>query len=346
MLTVAENPSYRAAETFPSDGELRDQLDYIARYAEIAPELFGTRPWTLRVTGTGIDVVASSPPRLRKVDFDGRESTIAIGAAVFLLRLALRCHLLDPEVQFTPDFKQPSLLARLTIVGRASPSPIELELFALLTGDKGETVPVPPLDVLAPDFQELEQAACQEGVLLRYIEDEFLRAMTASMLQPGDCLYYQREQDRDTFKAWLGIANTPTSQHSNTSLDFVAWTVSEQNRTEFSSESDALKSAIRIPHSAIQYALAVLCTTHDDEGSWLQTGQALGRVHLLASALGMKLSAFNQPLQVPGMRARFARETGFCSFPQVVVQIGFDPGSTARRRNLHEVLLRSSSTVK
>ncbi|HWA83651.1 MAG TPA: hypothetical protein VG820_09470, partial [Fimbriimonadaceae bacterium] len=96
----------------------------------------------------------------------------------------------------------------------------------------------------------------------------------------------------------------------------------------------------------VQPALAVLCTNHDDERNWLNTGQALGRLHLAASALGMKFSIFNQPLQVPGMRARFARETGFCNFPQVIVRISFDSKGPADARASYQAIRRSASLGK
>lgn len=324
MLTVSKIPGETIPETFPADGSLRDKLEYVARYAEYGPELFGSRPWKLAVTDSGIDVLTTPDPRLRKVDFDGRESIIAAGSAVFLLRLALRCHLLQPEIRYTRDFKQPSLLARLEIVGRANPSPVELELFSLLTGESGEAVRVPPIDVLAPDFQELVAAAREEGVRLRYVENEFLRSLTASMLQSGDKLYYQRDEERTAFRRWLGVRTECPAPSS----DFIVWSVFPSEVAEFGAAAPA--EAETTP------AVGVICTRRDDEQSWLNTGQALGRIQLLSLALGMRINVFNQPLQAPGMRARFARETGFCNFPQVVIQIGYEPNSTAVRRGVRE----------
>lgn len=330
MLTISELPSRPMLETFPGDGSLREKLAYVAGYAESAPELFGVRPWSLVVTGSGIEVHLERSLRLKSADSDGRESTIAAGAALFFLRLALRCHLLESEIVHAHSLDERSLVARLTVVGRASPSPSELEMFAILTGEPGETISVPPLDVLAPDLQEIGVAAREEGAVVRYVQNDFLRDATISMLQAGDLLHYHAEEQRNAFRSWLGVT-WDQAPRSGTS-EFVTWEVASHELSE------ALHGS---PHqSGALPAIAVICTDHDDEENWLKAGLALGHIHLLTSALGMCSTVFNQPLQVPGMRARFARETGFRNFPQVVVRVGYGGTSNLRRRRIHDELSR------
>jgi hypothetical protein len=286
---------------------MRGQLEHLSQYAFNAAELFGTRPWKLNVTESSIEVHAAVDQRVRKVDVDGRESLIAAGSAVFMLRLALRCHHLQAEVEYTPNSRQPGLLARLRVVGRAIPSSDELELFSLLKGDKGESAKEPPLSAIAPGFHPLKRAASSEGINLRYVEGGFLRSMTAEMLQVDDRLLYQREPDRDSFREWLGISSPCT----NVAAEFVAWNVTAEDLGKARAPAQPLTAG----------EFAVLCTRRDDETNWLKTGMALGHIQLSALDGGAFVTVFNQPLQVPGMRARFARETGFCSFPQVVLRV-------------------------
>jgi hypothetical protein len=211
---------------------------------------------------------------------------------------------LEPEISYTPDYRDPSLLARIDISGKAVPTPAELRLLSTIDGGSYE-----PAQAFAAGLESLESAACEEGARFRFVENSFLREITASMLQLGDRLLYQKGEELEEFRTWLGSKGACAAELG----DFVTWTVSADDLVDISSPSlNAFNAGA---------AMAVLCTKHDDERSWLNTGQALGRVHLVASALGMNLTVFNQPLQVPGVRARFARETGFCNFPQVVVRI-------------------------
>jgi hypothetical protein len=225
----------------------------------------------------------------------------------------MRCHLLEPRVDYTPDFKQPTLLARLVIVGRTTPSPSELQMFSIL-GEEGKTHRTPRLNALPCESQALQSEAGEQGICLRFVENAFLRGITTSMLQTGDRMYFQRECECEDLRSWLGLRSAYSAQAGN----FVTWQVSAAEAASFG------RTEIEQPP-----ALAVLCTKHDDVRDWLDTGQALARVQLRALSLGLSLAVFNQPLQVPGMRARFARETGFCNFPQVVVRLGLREALTA-----------------
>ncbi len=299
-----------------TDTRLRDRLKNVARYAEMAPSFYGTRPWELRFGDDAIELHSVSNNPLREVDIDGRESVIAAGSALFALRLAMRCHLIDVQVLYARDFREPSLLARLTAKGSTTPRPSEVELFSILTGGPG----IPARNGLAHDFRRLLATACSEGVVMRYLENRFLLEMTASMLQVGDRLHYQSSLERDEFKSWLGIESLGPRTPSND--DFFDWTVSEDDWAEIGNGQPASLVS--------QDALAVICTQYEDEANWLNTGQALAHIHLAALAQGMKVKLFNQPLQVPGLRPRFSRETGFCNFPQVMFRVGYDAETRLR----------------
>lgn len=301
MLKVVPLPQPESRGKDSATGVVRKQLQEFGRYAEAAAELFGSHPWKLNVTDSSIEVFAALEPRLRKIDLDGREALITAGSAVFMLRLALKCHQLLAEVEYTPSSRQPGLLARLRVVGRVIPSAEEIELFSALTGEKA------PSGEIAPGFHPLKKAASEEGITLRYVEGGLLRNMASDMLQAGDRLFYQRNSDRDVFREWLGVVG----DCANSGTDLVTWHVTPD-------EIDQARRPIQ-PLTAGDFA--VLCTRRDDETNWLKTGMALGHLQLAALASGILVTVFNQPLQVFGMRARFARETGFCSFPQVILRV-------------------------
>lgn len=289
-----------------SSESLRSRLEEISQFAHDASSMFGSQPYTLVVTDSSIELHALLEARSRRTDLDGRESLIASGSALYLLKLALRCNHVQPEVEFTPNSRQPGLLARLRITGKALPSVEENELFSILTTDPAKRGRA-DLGRTAPGFHPIKRAASEEGINLRYVEGGLLRSMTVDMLQVDDRLMYQSAAQCSDFRHWLGIAGLFVSSPS----EMVRWTVT----------ADELRQA-RIAHLPLTDGdFAVFCTRRDDEANWIKTGMALGHVRLGAIATGMATAVFNQPLQVPGMRARFARETGFCCFPQVILRI-------------------------
>jgi len=69
--------------------------------------------------------------------------------------------------------------------------------------------------------------------------------------------------------------------------------------------------------------VAVLGTRDDDARSWLLAGQALGRLLLTASSLGVSASPMTQPLEVPDTRARLSAELGIFGHPQMLLRLGY-----------------------
>lgn len=270
-------------------------LESIAHYAGLGPDLFGIKPWKLRSDDGVFEFRIAPSPRMQRVDPEQRESHIAIGAALYLLRLALRCHGIGARCTYAPDFREPELVSRLIPEGSILPTEEEQSLFAVLAGG-----PVHHASA-AHDLWQPDDLAC-----VRTVAQEELRELTRSMLQPGDVLPYHRASDRSEFKDWLGVrcdGEEPEDQQ-----DLLFWSVGKHDLF------DAAPQPAGDP-------LGVLCTRHDDGASWLDCGQALAKLHLRAGAAGRGLALFNQPLQVPGVRARFARETGFRCFPQAVIRL-------------------------
>jgi hypothetical protein len=325
MLTAPQLHAARCKD----DLEPADLLTAIASFAHSGPELFGRRPWRLVVVDNSIEVHTDLDTRLKQIDADSREAIIATGAAIYFIRLAMRCHELAPKVLYRPDHSSQTLLARITAEGPATPSAEDIELFSVLTGPSTASSTTSPLHAISPDLQWLAFGACEEGVKLRCIENESLRSMTASMLQPGDKLFFNTAEECDDLRIWLGLDRL--SQPPSGGL--VAWSLSASEVGQF--REVGMEDA----------STAVLCSNHENVGDWINSGQALGRVCLIGAALGMNVAVFNQPLQVPGMRARFARETGFCSFPQVILRVSYTTEWSADRQVLQRMFLRSTSGI-
>jgi hypothetical protein len=87
-------------------------------------------------------------------------------------------------------------------------------------------------------------------------------------------------------------------------------------------------------------ALAVLGSPDDTPVAWLQTGQALSHLLLLATAAGVSTSFFNQPIEVPELRPQLAALLGVGGFPQLLLRLGLGPEvRPSPRRPVDEVLL-------
>jgi hypothetical protein len=80
-------------------------------------------------------------------------------------------------------------------------------------------------------------------------------------------------------------------------------------------------------------------------GDWpsdqLQVGQALQRVLLTATDLGLAASMFSQPIEVPGIRTQLRRALARQDTPQMLLRFGYATSTPhSPRRPVSEVLAR------
>lgn len=68
--------------------------------------------------------------------------------------------------------------------------------------------------------------------------------------------------------------------------------------------------------------IAVISTEGDTDREWLQTGEALAHVLLLATSYGLAASFLNQPVKVPEIRTDVAALIATGETPQMILRMG------------------------
>ena len=114
---------------FPTGGLAVEQLAYLARYAVQAPSSHNSQPWLFRFSGDALELLADRTRALPVVDPDDRELVMSCGAALFMLRTAVRHFGFEDDVEVLPDQNDPDLLARIRLGERRRPTHEEKLLF-------------------------------------------------------------------------------------------------------------------------------------------------------------------------------------------------------------------------
>jgi len=78
------------AGDFPASAADAARLGFLVRYAVLAPSGHNTQPWSFRVGGDRLEVLADRPRGLPVVDPDDRELTVSCGAALGMIEHAAR----------------------------------------------------------------------------------------------------------------------------------------------------------------------------------------------------------------------------------------------------------------
>lgn len=336
------------AAEFPTDGTAADKLAFAVRYAVLAPSSHNSQPWLFHLEGDELELRADRTRALPVVDPDDRELVMSCGAALFMLRIALRAFGLLPEIHaLLPTSPHdplgvrsvPEVLARVTVREGPPPSADEEALFQaiprrhtnrsrFMAGSVGEGL-----------VAALAEAAEEEGAWFVPVADAAGRDALADLIAQADAEQAADPRFRRELAAWVHAGRT----RSGDGMPAYAIGIHGPRallaplvvRTFDWGDGQAARDRQLAEGSPL---LAILGTRRDDPAAWLDAGQALGRVLLRACASDLSASFLNQPVELPHLRSRVAELADRPGFPQLVLRFGIGPeAEPTPRRPLADV---------
>jgi nitroreductase len=323
--------------------DLRPHAERLVGVARMAPSLHNAQPWAFRVGPSHVDVLLDRSRLLPVADPNGRQAHLGLGAAAFLLRLALSSVDCAAVVHPWPP-GEPDLVARVAVRGRRSPTPAEQRLLTAVSARRTARTPFRPGDVPVRLRVAWRESAEWEGAGLRWVEGPGERIGVAALVAAGERLQqrdpaYLAELDRWTspVRAAEG-AGVPPSAFGVTAA---AGHAAEFPLRDFAGglRTDRARHAGPVEEHPV---VVVLETAGDRPEDWLLGGQALMHVLLAAAAEGYAASYLNQPLELPGLRQQLRDELRLAGWPQMVLRLGRPAGvipPQAPRRPVADVLL-------
>ena len=309
-------------------------LDYPAavRAAIRAPSLHNSQPWRFRRREGAIEVRLDRDRLLPACDPTGWAARIAIGAAVFNLRLALAVQGWVAQVALTPSRTEPDLLAVVSADGRRPASPTEQGLWQAIERRHSNRAPFWPDPVPVDARARLVEAARTEGAWLELLLGAGPLALLADVAKTANDVLMRDPAYRAEILAWTrdgtatdGVPAEAGGPHPEPQDLLPARPYSRRPRPP-GRDFEA--------HPLI----AVLGSVGDTDGDQLVAGQALQRVLLTATADDLAVSMVSQPIEVPGAREQLRLALGRFGPPQMVLRVGYGvPGTATPRRPVEEV---------
>ncbi len=347
-MTDRQNPAARAEplRISPADG------GRVVAMAARAPSLHNTQPWRFRLTADAIELYADPARHLRHIDPDGREMLISCGAALFGLRLGLRKVGYLPSVEVLPDPARPSLVGRVSAVGKARLTRYESDLLAALTLRHTHRGAFAPGDVPGRVVGDLRMDAAAEHAelaVIRHADElatliELTRAAAAEQARDPGAAEEQR--------AWVHAAGHAASD----GISALARPQTPGDAVGAPEEAAAAGLRRRLPPRDFGLpgtesaggcppsVTAVLTTAADSRSDWVKAGQAMHRLLLHAATRWVFAGLQSQPVESPRTRAELRSRLGLTGYPQLVLQFGRSNAALASaRRPVSELWLADES---
>jgi hypothetical protein len=336
---------------FPKDGSLSEKMNFLLRYAILAPSGHNTQPWLFKIVGNNvIEVYADRSRALPLVDPDDRELIISCGAALYNLCLAANYFGIEDEVRLLPDKNNnPGLQARIslkyddkgTIKKQAER---DAPLFEAITKRRSNRSSFEKRTLPDDLLVSLKDSASGNGAWLDMIYDEEKKNALADLISQGDRIQLSDKRFRRELAAWIhpnrsksqdgmpGYAHGVTGDIASHLGPFLI-------RTFDIGKGQAAKDKELATGSPV---LAVLGTDADEPLNWIKTGQALERILLRARADNIWTTFMNQPIEVPELRPKLLQALGRATgFPQLLMRMGYGKEvKPTPRREIDDVIAK------
>jgi hypothetical protein len=319
-----------------SSAEWKEQASSLIGRAVLAPSSHNTQPWVFRIGASFIDLLADGTRALPVNDPEDRELTISCGAALMNLRVAAAADGFRVQVQRFPDPTEPDWLGRVTLSRDSGEPGTEGALAGFIEGRRTYRKRFSDREVDAAIVDRLVHAADVEGARLKVLDTEATRQQAATLVARGDAAQWADPSWRRELAAWMH----PRRRGDGLTVPPLAAPIAQLVVRTFDMGGGVGARDRELTQASP--LLAVLATEQDTAQAWLQAGEALQRVLLVACQCKLQASYLNQPNQVASLRPRLRELIGGDS-PQVLLRFGFpeEEIAAAPRRPIEDVIEQS-----
>ncbi|WP_245444251.1 Tat pathway signal protein [Bradyrhizobium sp. Y36] len=341
---AAIDPAAAAAVTFdavvaasraPLQSVPRDRE--LVRFATLAANSHNTQPWIFSARGNEIAIAPDFTRRCPAVDPDDHHLFVSLGCAAENLILAAS----------TLGWRADPVIDGDRIVIALEQAPVAASaLAAAIPVRQCTRAPFDGKPATAETLRRLEDA-CREpdvtAILLTErnaiagITDYVLEGNSAQMRDKAfmrELVSWIRFNDAEALATLDGLF-APAS--GNPALP--SWLARPLLKLFFTESGENEKYRQQLASSS---GVVVLAADRSDKAHWIAVGRACQRFGLQATALGLKYSFVNQPVEVAALRPQFAASLGLGERrPDIVMRFGAGPDLPRSPRRPPEAVMRS-----
>jgi nitroreductase len=321
------------------DQPTRDQVLSAISAAVLAPSVHNTQPWLFRLADGGVEVFADWRRQLTITDPIGRAARMSCGAAVYNLRVALANLGFESWAEVGSHRHGP--VATVRVRGTRPPTPAEAAQYEAIGRRHSNRFPFLDTRVDAAERTALVRAAEDEGAWLSPILGPVALELVMAMMHLADRALTADDEYVAELSRW--------SRTDATSFDGVSSSAGgpapEPHDLFIGRDFGGTPRAAG--HDYEQDPFVAVLGTHVGSGpADINAGQALQRVLLTATHLGLSASLASQPIDVPAIRERLRIGLRRGGPPQMLLRIGRGlPAPATGRRPVDEVVLEAGEPV-
>ena len=313
-----------AAQAMRADLSARPEVIDLIRFAALAANGHNTQPWRFTSTPKRIGIQPDFSRRTPVVDSDDHHLFASLGCAAENLSLACAARGMPGELSFVADGDGAVVFDHTE--SQASESPV----FRAIPRRQSTRAEFDGSRVSGADLDALSKAATVPGVNVVLITERSTLGQLRDLVIEGNTAQMADAAFVRELKDWLRFnprhalaAGDGLFSASSGNPTLPSWLGSRAFDLAFKADAENRKYARQIDTSA---GVAVFIAAKADREHWVLAGRSCQRFALQATALGLKHSFANQPVEVARLREPLAALVGAPGRrPDLVMRFGRGP---------------------
>lgn len=271
---------------FYEAGTEAGRMEFLLRYAILAPSGHNTQPWSFKITREGVEVFADFSRRLVVADHDDRELLMSVGAAITNFRVAAAHFGFETTVFYEPRPTESLPVAVIVARETSEPDAALATLFPAIPHRHTNRAPF--------DGQPIDPAVLSALCDLVDAHPETLRLILT--------------RDKAFLADWIESADHEIMDRPEWRLELAEWI-----------HKNGEGSDVRLLDTA---SALLLVMAEDDRVSLVRAGEVLERLLLTLTAFGLHYSFLNQVIEIDDLRERVQQLAVSAHPPQLLLRIG------------------------
>lgn len=342
-MTAKNYEAWEVSESdFPANGPREEKLEFLLRYAILAPSGPNTQPWKFAIHEEGISVFADLSRALPFVDPINRTLYMSLGCAIANLEIAGGHFGFAPSISYFPRGQESDLVAEVLLLpADRRPADGQEDLFPQIqrrhtTKDRYENGSIEPSALL-----EIEKSINLPGLYISLFADKDFKANMADLVSRAHQTQLAKKEFRQNLGEWL--RNNWTAEPDG--MPLYTFGVPDAVSLGFPAafkEFDLSRAVIYRDSGLIHgcSTLAVLSSDQDDKLTWTVCGFFLEKLLLRATSYDIRASFFSQPIGLADLREELKAQVNR-GHPQLLFSLGIaKPMRPSPRRPLTDVIIK------
>lgn len=315
------------------------EMQFLLRYAVLAPSGHNTQPWKFGIVPEGIEVFADFTRRLPQADPADRELLMSVGAAIMNLRVAAAHFGFESTVVYGSSPCDTPAVATIKLRETCGPDKLLGRLFPAIRTRRTNRQPFDG-EPIGPDSVSALCDLTDQYPEFVHVLLPHDKARIAELVAQAGPIQMANRAVREELADWVRSAGTDASD----GIDAGAFGFPSVLSPAAASVIRRVNlGGINARHDAALIGatpLLVMITAADDRVSLLEAGQVVEQLLLTVTLTGLQYSFMNQPVQVDALRKLLAPVVASPHPPQLLLRIGYAPAVSqpTRRRDLADML--------